>query len=162
MLVISTAHLLRIEHHARDSYPHECCGVLVGYTAGERLVTAVHHTANRATNGTRDSYRIGPREILRIMRGLGDGLQIVGFYHSHPDFPPVPSAQDAEKAWPSYSYLIVSVRNGDPLAVRAWRWSHAHRVFEPEPVQVATRTPARVRLPLGLSPRAGAGSPAGA
>ena len=143
MLVLSTAHLLRIEKHARDSYPEECCGVLVGVNDGARRVTAVHRTRNTAPRGTRDSYEIDPRDLHQLLRQLrACRAQILGFYHSHPDAAPLPSGRDVEKAWPSYSYLIVSVHNGDPLSLRSWRWSNQDHGFEQEPIQVTAVGPA--------------------
>lgn len=160
MLVLSTAHLLKIEKYARAAYPEECCGVLAGSFDGYvRRVTAIYRTTNAAPRGTRDSYEIEPRALHRVMRQIREArLQLLGFYHSHPDSAPTPSAADAQKAWPSYSYVIVSVMGGDPVAVRSWRWSIEARGFEQEPVQVAALGPGIARFALA---QLNAGSRAG-
>jgi len=136
MLIIAAADLLKIERFARDAYPEECCGILVGVRGDARRVVSVHPTANMAPQGTRDSYLIDPRDMERTLERLQAPLEVLGFYHSHPDFPPVPSAKDALQAWHNYSYLIVSVRGGEPIASRSWHWPDPGRGYEQETVQI--------------------------
>ncbi len=120
-LVLSQRQIAEIREHAREAYPHECCGVFVGQ-GGQRLtVRSVHRTDNIDAERARDRYEVDPREILRLDRSAEtQGQEIVGFYHSHPDHPPLPSATDAEHAWPGYVYVIASVAESGAVKVRSW------------------------------------------
>ena len=116
-----------IRGHGRETYPHECCGFLVGRN-GEVLELA------RASNAREDSpqnrYLIPPVEFVRVQREAdARGLDIVGFYHSHPDHPARPSAFDREHAWPGYAYLIVAVDKGVPEELRGFRFDEPDEPF---------------------------------
>jgi proteasome lid subunit RPN8/RPN11 len=109
---------------ARAGYPEECCGFLFGQPGGngaprdvQRAVAADNGSeANRARR-----YAIGPDAVRNAERAAAAaGLEVVGFYHSHPDHPAEPSRFDLEHAWPWYTYLIVPVHAGEPGAPRAW------------------------------------------
>jgi len=141
MLVISKDILHQIIAHAEKAYPAESCGILIGRRADVRGVTAARPAANVSRDGRRDRYEIDPGEIYRVSRETEEtDEQIIGFYHSHPEFPPHPSVHDANKAWPYYSYLIVSVRNGASnggrIAFRSWVWQNGKGEFREEPVEV--------------------------
>ena len=99
--------------HAEQSYPHECCGVLVGSALKDRRVFAAHTATNVNVERATDRYIIDPMEINIIDRqARAEGLDILGFYHSHPDHPDRPSEFDREWGQPGYSYVIISVKNG--------------------------------------------------
>lgn len=141
MLLIRKDILQQIIAQAEQAYPAECCGILVGRREEVRVVTSAHPAANVSRDGRRDHYEIDPAAIYRVARATEDAKeQIIGFYHSHPDFPPHPSVHDAVKAWPYYSYLIVSVRNGGnngaKISLRSWVWQNGKGEFREEPVEV--------------------------
>src|SRR5690242_13999385 len=113
MLKISRASYERILRHAEETYPHECCGVLLGMIDDEaRTVTA--SVACENTQAASDWFNIDPRQIVRIQREASEaGQDIVGFYHSHPDDAARWSASDLREAhWLGCSYMITSVRRG--------------------------------------------------
>ena len=117
MLTITPAIKAQIEQHAESTYPHECCGVLIGRTDGHtkdgRVAVEAHRTGNLNTERAHDRFELDPRDYMRIDREAGArGLDIIGIYHSHPDHPAQPSATDLAAAWEGYSYVIVSVRKG--------------------------------------------------
>lgn len=113
MLTITPAIKALIEQHAEATYPHECCGVLVGRTDGGRIAVEAHRTGNLNTVRAHDRFELDPRDYMRIDREAHTrGLDIIGIYHSHPDHPAQPSATDLAAAWEGYSYVIVSVRKG--------------------------------------------------
>ena len=62
----------------------------------------------------------------------GKRLDVVGFYHSHPDEPAVPSRYDLDHAWPTYSYIVVSVEGGKAVALRSWEMQSDRSRFEEE------------------------------
>lgn len=124
-LTLTPTHLHQIRSHAQQTYPHECCGLLLGHRQGnQKQVLEVHPTKNAWTDEeftTKRRYTIDPREMMLIQKsGRDRHLDIIGIYHSHPDCEPVPSECDRQAAWPQYSYLIVSVRQGVAQDCLCW------------------------------------------
>jgi proteasome lid subunit RPN8/RPN11 len=115
MLRISQGHLSSIRRSAEKCYPKECCGVLLGKLVdGERFVSEIVSCKNVAEGDQHDRYHIDPAELIEIQKSARDsGLDIVGFFHSHPDHPAVASRTDLREAlWFANSYLIVEVNQG--------------------------------------------------
>jgi len=115
MLTIRQPELDALRRHGEETYPHECCGVMLGHTGGdERVVEAVLRAGNTRVDSPHNRYNIDPRELVRIQRESREcGLDIVGFYHSHPDHPARWSQTDlAEAHWIGCSYVITSVEKG--------------------------------------------------
>ena len=115
MLKLSPKDYAAIRQHGEETYPHECCGVLLGTMDGDqRIVTSTARCGNTRTDSPQNRYHIDPRELVRIQRqGRERGEDIVGFYHSHPDHPAQWSSTDlAEAHWISCSYVITSVSQG--------------------------------------------------
>ncbi len=109
-----------IRAHGVATYPDECCGVLLG--PGHGTVTGTAPLANSTDLERRRRFLIGPDDYRRAeAQAAARGLEIVGFYHSHPDHPAEPSAFDLAHAWPNLSYAIVSIRGGRPRELRSWR-----------------------------------------
>jgi proteasome lid subunit RPN8/RPN11 len=104
-----------IRRHGERTYPHECCGVLLGRSGEDgNAVEAAIEAGNTRTDSAHNRYNIAPQELIRIQRqGRERGLDIVGFYHSHPDHPAQWSKTDFEEAhWVGCSYVITSVEKG--------------------------------------------------
>jgi proteasome lid subunit RPN8/RPN11 len=104
-----------IRRHGERTYPHECCGVLLGKSSEDgNTVEAAMEAGNTRTDSAHNRYNIAPQELIRIQRqGRERGLDIVGFYHSHPDHPAQWSKTDFEDAhWIGCSYVITSVEQG--------------------------------------------------
>jgi len=115
MLKFSESIYADIRCHGEETYPHECCGILLGTSNGEiRTVQAAIRCGNTRTDAPQNRYHIDPRELVRAQREAHErGLDIVGFYHSHPDHPARWSQTDLEEAhWIGCSYVITSVENG--------------------------------------------------
>ncbi len=115
MLRISQSDLDSLRRHGEETYPHECCGVLLGRIEGEtRTVEAVLRAGNTRADSPHNRYHIAPKELVAAQRRAREqGLDIVGFYHSHPDHPAQWSATDlAEAHWYGCSYVITSVEKG--------------------------------------------------
>ena len=124
--------------HAAADYPHECCGFLVGMSNGDAVTLArTVPAANTRDDSPRNRFEIDPGEMVRTDRAArAEGLGVVGFYHSHPDAPAVPSEFDREHAWPGYCYVIVSVRGGEPVDVRNWRLREDRSGFDEDEMTV--------------------------
>jgi proteasome lid subunit RPN8/RPN11 len=115
-LIISTPLLQQLRQHGEQTYPHECCGVLIGEfdEAGNKTVKSVVSCGNTRTDSPHNRYNINPVELVRIQRDARvAGFDIVGFYHSHPDHPAQWSSTDlAEAHWTGCSYVITSIEMG--------------------------------------------------
>lgn len=142
-LVIMERHLQTASRHAQMSYPEECCGVLIGRTAeGSTHVERVLSVGNERQDSRHNRYLISPETVLaahKEARALG--LDVVGYYHSHPDHPARPSEYDREHAWPFYSYVIVAVEKGRPAAMTSWVLDDATSRFVEQAVDRAAREP---------------------
>lgn len=127
-----------IREHGERDYPYECCGLLVGRFGGAGLKTVIetYPISNaREEEAKRTRFLIRPEELMRGERhARSRGLDVVGFYHSHPDVAAVPSAYDLEHAWPSYSYVVVSVRAGRAADLRSWEMEPDRSRFNEEEI----------------------------
>jgi proteasome lid subunit RPN8/RPN11 len=131
------------EHGAKD-YPHECCGAMLGLeTSAGREVRALYPLANRIDDSPRNRFSITSEDVGAAERAATQGgLNVLGWYHSHPDHPARPSEFDREHAWPWYSYVVVSVDSGFPRDLTSWRLADDRSRFHQEeilPAQTAKR-----------------------
>jgi len=142
------------QHSARD-YPSECCGVLLGEADGDmKQLTEVVPLPNLRHDPTRaqellplddpgretekNRFLIDPLEQLRVEKDArARGLDVVGYYHSHPDHPARPSNYDREHAWLRYSYVIISVERGSPKDLTSWVLAEDRSAFAPEQIERA-------------------------
>jgi proteasome lid subunit RPN8/RPN11 len=127
MLKISRSQYEAIRRHGEETYPHECCGVLLGRFEddGSRAVSSTARCGNTRTDSAHNRYNIDPRELVRIQReGRERGEDIVGFYHSHPDHPAQWSSTDfAEAHWIGCSYVITGVEKGKAAITNSFELS---------------------------------------
>jgi proteasome lid subunit RPN8/RPN11 len=101
--------------HGEETYPHECCGIMMGKGVGDDLqVAGLIRAGNTRTDSAHNRYNIAPQELIKAQReGRKAGLDIVGFYHSHPDHPAQWSQTDfAEAHWFGCAYVITAVAKG--------------------------------------------------
>lgn len=125
-----------IVYHAHTGHGEEVCGVLAGvYGETESRVLEVKRAANVAET-PEIRYRLDPAEQFEIVEAIeNEGMEVVGFYHSHPSGPTTPSDTDRERAtWPDRSYVICAL-DGHPF-VGSWRYRGETDAFEPETVRV--------------------------
>lgn len=155
-LTLYVHHLQAIQAHAERTYPEECCGLLLGTIATDkRVVHQVYAVPNawdqEAANVLNEPesftktrrYWIAPETMLAGMREARcRNLDVIGIYHSHPDYPATPSECDRAFAWSQYSYLIVSVEQGSANDCCSWTLNDQH-FFAPESMAIAE--PARMR-----------------
>ena len=116
MLKLAPSAYVSLRQHGEETYPHECCGVLLGQFDEDsaKVVSRIARCGNTRADSPHNRYNIDPRELIRIQReGRERGEDIVGFYHSHPDHPAQWSPTDlAEAHWFGCSYVITSVEKG--------------------------------------------------
>jgi proteasome lid subunit RPN8/RPN11 len=124
----------KVRMHGHATYPNECCGALLGR---DGFVSAVHALPNTTEEGPRRRFLVRPGDYMEAERQAASrGLELLGFYHSHPDHPARPSQYDLDHAWPSFSYVILSVRNGDPAEITSWRLGEDRAAFDEETLEV--------------------------
>ena len=128
--------------HGEETYPHECCGALLGTSSPEGWqVTSAVRAGNTRTDSAHNRYNIDPAELVKIQRdAMRQGLDIAGFYHSHPDHPAQWSLTDfAEAHWVGCVYVITSVARGHAGVTNAFLLAgttEEDKHFEPIPVTV--------------------------
>ncbi len=119
-VVVESSAWSEILDHARNEYPDECCGFLVGSDRNSRppagrSVLRTIPARNRSSSTRSRRYLITSEDLLRVEQTLdGTDQAVVGFYHSHPDHPARPSEYDRDHAWPWYTYVVLAVRAGAP------------------------------------------------
>ncbi len=139
MLIVSRTILNDLFEHAKDAYPEECCGILVGRDTGAaRTITESHRAQNVSEERRHERYLIDERKIIEVTNNTRNrSVDIIGFYHSHPNYPSRPSSYDTETAaWPGYSYLIVSLQQDSVVSFQSWVIPEDGKSFVEEPVQV--------------------------
>jgi proteasome lid subunit RPN8/RPN11 len=153
-LRIREAQMEVIRRHGAQDYPFECCGVMLGKAIGSSKqvgeIVPLKNFRNDparaqeflpvddpARETQRNRFLIDPLDQLRVEKDArARGLEVLGYYHSHPDHPARPSIYDREHAWPWYSYVIVSVERGCAKDLTSWTLAEKGGDFCPEPVEV--------------------------
>jgi proteasome lid subunit RPN8/RPN11 len=103
------------------AYPNEGCGILLGTLGGDVEVIEVREGTNLRADRARDRYILDPRDILRAEKDARErGIDVVGFWHTHPDHPARPSQYDADHAWTDYVYVIMAIEAGRLADVNAF------------------------------------------
>jgi proteasome lid subunit RPN8/RPN11 len=135
---VKREHLDRIKKHGEQTYPHECCGFLLGTREGEtNLLEEAYPAENERLESQETRYLITPQQYKRAddyarSRGLG----VVGYYHSHPDHPAAPSGYDLDHScWPGESYIIVAVERGKAATLNSFNKPDYTR-FEQEEIVI--------------------------
>jgi proteasome lid subunit RPN8/RPN11 len=138
MITIAEQQLNEIREHGVRDYPYECCGLLLGsYGPTGKTVSETYPISNaREESAKRNRFLILPEELMRGERYAREhDLEVVGFYHSHPDSPAVPSQYDLEHAWPTYSYIIVSTSANRSTDLFSWEQEPDRSRFNQEEIQ---------------------------
>ena len=155
MLRIGQSEYDAIRRHGEETYPHECCGVLLGEADEDgRTVTKTIRCGNTRSDSPHNRYNIAPQELVHIQRLAREtGLEIVGFYHSHPDHPARWSQTDlAEAHWIGCSYVITSVERGQAKITNSFFLAgetEEDKRFADEPVSVAVEATATANESTG-------------
>jgi proteasome lid subunit RPN8/RPN11 len=143
MLKLSHSAYDSLRQHGEETYPHECCGVLLGRfdDDGSRTVSRAARCGNTRADSPHNRYNIDPKDFIRIQKeGRDRGEDIVGFYHSHPDHPARWSATDlAEAHYVGCSYVITSVEKGDATITNSFELGGSdedHKKFVAEKIEM--------------------------
>ncbi len=153
MIKIYSHHIQEMKSHAESTYPEECCGLLLGKIAKDvktlievfpaenswndeaaQAFSGIEKTTNPSST-KRNRFSIDPKIMLKVLKDARDrNLDIIGVYHSHPDYPAVPSEFDRAIAHQEYSYIIISVPQGIADDIRSWSLTDEGN-FQPEEFQ---------------------------
>jgi proteasome lid subunit RPN8/RPN11 len=150
MLSIQFADYEALRAQGEETYPNECCGVLLGKSSSEgNTVHQIVRAGNTRTDSAHNRYNIAPQELVKIQRqARALSLDIVGFYHSHPDHPAQWSPTDfAEAHWIGCSYVITAVEKGKPAITNSFLLTGTtedDKKFQDEPIEIAV---------AGIAPR---------
>ncbi len=136
MIEVDQRRLTEMRQHGERDYPFECCGLMLGRfeSNGHKVVIETYPISNaREEEAKRNRFLIRPEELMRGEKyARAQSLDVVGFYHSHPDEPAVPSKYDLDHAWPTYSYVVVSVEKGQAVDLQSWEMESDRSRFSEE------------------------------
>ncbi|MDR2597641.1 MAG: M67 family metallopeptidase [Treponema sp.] len=136
MLRLSTELEKNIKADGENAYPNECCGVLIGEVDNAGVKTAMSTlTIDNAKEDSEQYHRflITPEDMMEAEQSARSmKLDVIGFYHSHPDHPSAPSGYDKDHALPFYSYVIVSVDKGKAQILTSWELTDDRSDFKQE------------------------------
>jgi proteasome lid subunit RPN8/RPN11 len=135
VLLLSRAVEREIREWGAKDYPNETCGAMLGVDGERREVRELFPLVNRRDDSPRNRFSVTADDFRAAERAAAErGLDLVGWYHSHPDHPARPSEFDREHAWPWYSYVIVSVAQGQPQDMTSWRLADDRSHYDPEEI----------------------------
>jgi proteasome lid subunit RPN8/RPN11 len=137
VLKIGEALAGRIRAHGVETYPHECCGAILGRDGeAAREVLDLMPLANRRDDSPRNRFEVTAEDVrLAEKTARAQNLDLIGWYHSHPDHPARPSEYDRDHAWPWYSYVIISVQSGQARDMNSWRLRDDRSAYDPEGIE---------------------------
>lgn len=142
VLVLSTLQIAQIEAEGAQTYPNECCGIIIGRdVADERTTRRIVERLEPMQNvfdaqQQKRRFAVDPLGLMRAEKSAAAaGQMVLGFYHSHPDHPARPSEYDREHAWPFYSYIIVSIANGQPVDMTSWLLDDSTQTFSKQEIE---------------------------
>ena len=147
MLLMSDKIAKEIRGHGARDYPNETCGAMLGVDGADgntesREARALFPLVNRRDDSPRNRFAVTADDVRAAERAATEqNLELIGWYHSHPDHPARPSEFDREHAWPWYSYVIVSVAAGQPRDMTSWRLADDRSHFDPEEIPARAAAP---------------------
>jgi proteasome lid subunit RPN8/RPN11 len=143
ILVLTDSQARQIEAEGEQTYPNECCGIMIGKDVKDetgnvhRIVETLMPMQNVFDEAQqRRRFAVDPLALMKAEKhAAAHGQLVLGFYHSHPDHPARPSEFDREHAWPFYSYVIVSIQEGQALDMTSWVLDDASRTFSRQEIE---------------------------
>ncbi len=127
-----------IRFHGEEAFPNECCGFLFGNESNGRVINLSTQVENSKEGDQRRRFEISPFDYMKAEQfAIENNTQLLGIYHSHPNYPAIASVHDLEKAMPYFSYVIVSIIEGNYADIKSWKLFDDKREFYEEPVLVS-------------------------
>lgn len=132
MITLSKTHLTEIQNHGTEAYPEECCGAMLGR---DKTVHKIVRIENQSSENKHRRFSITPQDYMALEKlAKKEGLNLLGFYHTHPDHPARPSETDLKFAWPVFSYIILSIQKGVPGEFNSFVLDEEAQAFLPEKI----------------------------
>ena len=138
-LELESRHDQAVRQQGQDAFPNECCGFLLGRDRNgvRRIVSVVPAINDRSPQQQYNRFSITPEAYMEADKAARQQeLELLGFYHSHPNAPARPSQYDLDHAWPVYSYLIVSVRDGNAREMTSWVLRDDRSTFDQQSITI--------------------------
>ena len=140
MIKITNGAYKTMINHIKDTYPEEGCGALIGSENDSRLIKKVIPIENKVEKSRTKRYVIDPEDIIKVEnKAKEEKLELLGFFHSHPDAPAEPSKFDLEHSSPWYSYVIISIKQKErgniiqeEISLTSWRLRDDRSKFDNE------------------------------
>ncbi|MFZ1081360.1 MAG: M67 family metallopeptidase [Candidatus Kryptoniota bacterium] len=138
MIRVQKESVVQIEKHGEQTYPEECCGIMLGLNDGDtQIIESVVELENEQDENRRRRFFVTPKQYLQAERTAAQrSLELLGFYHSHPDHPAIPSAFDTEHALPWFTYFVVSITQGKANKLTAWKLNETREHFDEKELSV--------------------------
>lgn len=140
MIFLDAQHIQEMETHGKEAYPEECCGAMLGHMTenGDKTVVKLVRIENSSAQNRHRRFEVTAGDYMRLEKEAKQlSLQLLGFYHTHPDHPAEPSQTDLQYAWPFFSYIILSVRNGKASEMNSFELDPDASAFAAEVLQVS-------------------------
>lgn len=140
VIIIPKTCLFEMQDHGAEAYPLECCGAVLGKIKSEnKLIQKIIRIENTSAENKHRRFAITTEDYKNIEKLAKEAeLQLVGFYHTHPDHPAFPSETDLQYAWPMFSYIIISIKSKIPHEINSFILNLDTNAFDPEPLQTVT------------------------
>lgn len=134
MILITEKHKKEIESHGERAFPYECGGMLIGhFEKNKKIIVETFPLENSSREDQKNRVLILPKDVLRAERYARENkMDVIGYYHSHPEDRAVPSQYDLDHALPVWSYIIVSVLQGKAADIRSWEMENDRSKFNEE------------------------------
>ena len=137
VIIIPKTYLFEMQRHGAEAYPLECCGGILGKIHFEnKYVQKVIRLDNASSENKHRRFAVTAEDYKNLEAySKESNLQLIGFYHTHPDHPAFPSETDLQNAWPMFSYIIISIQSKEPAQTNSFLLNLDTNTFEPEPLQ---------------------------
>ena len=140
MIEITSKELDKIFRHGEETYPEECCGVLIAQITQKDRIIEARKMTNINTRSKNTRYNIDPMDLMKLEDELDEAEQVmIGIYHSHPDHPAKPSDYDRNHAWPNLSYMVMRTTKGVTEKITSWRLNETRDNFVEEEIVIINK-----------------------
>ena len=143
MIILSPTHLSEIQNHGREAYPEECCGAMLGLVQDSlsrhtrKIVRLENHWEDKSNETKHRRFAVTAQDYQALEKKAKElGLQLLGFYHTHPDHPAIPSQTDLNFAWPFFSYIILSVQSQKATEIYSYELDLDLQQFKKEELKI--------------------------
>lgn len=139
MITLSKIHFTEIQNHGAEAYPEECCGAMLGSVDpdGKKITSRIIRIENTSSENRHRRFAVTAEDYKKLeSQAKSENLTLLGFYHTHPDHPAQPSETDLSFAWPFFSYIILSIKSGEPSDLNSFELDLDSEKFQSEKLDI--------------------------